>query len=145
MHNSWSRFSGGTICSEHRQDKMSVDGILEPEPKESWMIPTKDNLQSRTLPDRKNERRELFRKAARFIMQGVLCKKGFSVPMLWYVANIEAKQVLKEVHEGACGNHTGRQTLAKKIIHYRYFWPIANRDVVDYARKYYKCNNSLRF
>jgi len=47
--------------------------------------------------------------------------------------------VLREVHECECGNHTGEETLAKKILCYRYFWPTVNRDAADYSKKCDKC------
>lgn len=64
----------------------------------------------------------------------MLYRKGFLVPLLRCIANDEAKQILREVHEGVCGNHIGGQTLAK-IIRYRYFWSTVNRDAADYIRK----------
>jgi hypothetical protein len=47
--------------------------------------------------------------------------------------------VLEEVHEGECGDHTGGQTLARKILRYGYYWPTVNRDAADYARRCDKC------
>lgn len=70
---------------------------------------------------------------------GVLYRKGFSVPLLWCAAHDEAKQVLTEVHEGACGDHTRGQIPAKKILRYGYFWSTFNRDAADYTRKCDKC------
>lgn len=43
-------------------------------------------------------------------------EKGFSVTLLQCIAHDEIKRVLKEVHEGECGDHNGGQALAKKYL-----------------------------
>lgn len=99
---------------------MVVDWIVETEPeRESWTTPIRDYLQRGILQERRNKRRKILRQASRYIMQeGILYMKGFSVPMC--VTHDEVKRVLREVHEGACGNHIRGQTLAKKFLRYRY-------------------------
>ena len=54
----------------------------------------------------------------------------------------EADTILTEVHGGECGDHSGGQTLAKKILRYGYFWPDINRDAASNARK---CDRCQRF
>ena len=61
------------------------------------------------------------------------------MPLLRCVTKEEAKTILTEVHGGECGDHTGGQTLAKKILRYGYFWPEINQDAADYSRKCDKC------
>ena len=47
-------------------------------------------------------------KSTKYILMGdMLYKKGFSQPYLRCLAPDEANYVLREVHEGACGNHSG--------------------------------------
>ena len=66
------------------------------------------------------------------MQEAIMYRKGFSVPLLWYVAHDEIKHILKEVYKG--GVHTGGKTLAKNIFCYGYFWPTINQDAVDYVR-----------
>jgi len=104
------------------------------------MTPIKNYILHGILPEKGSERRKVFWKASRYIVQGgILYRIGFSMPLLRCVAHDEIKRMLKEVHEGACGDHTGGQTLAKKIVRYGYFWPTVNRDAADYSRKCDKC------
>ena len=90
-------------------EQMEVDPKLEIEPeRESWMTPLKSFLVNGTLPTKKSERRAVIRKASRYVLQGnVLYRQGFSMPLLWCIAYEDIKRVLKEAHEGECGDHTG--------------------------------------
>lgn len=63
-------------------------------------------------------------------------------PLLRCITKDETKKVLMEVYEGSCSNHTGEQTLANKVLCYRYFWFIINRDTADYAKL---CDRCQRF
>ncbi|KAL0382017.1 UNVERIFIED_CONTAM: hypothetical protein Scaly_0489000 [Sesamum calycinum] len=43
----------------------------------------------------------------------------------------KAEYVLKEIHEGSCGNHSGGRSLAGKILRQGYFWPFVQNDAMD--------------
>ena len=78
------------------------------------MTPIVSYLKNGKLPKRKDEARKLRVKAARYVlMDEVLYKRGFSQPYLRRLSPDEANYVLREVHEGACGNHLG----ARSFIH----------------------------
>ena len=51
----------------------------------------------------------------------------------------EAEYVLREIHEGICGNHSGARSLAKKTIRQGYFWPTIERDATAYVKRCDKC------
>ena len=71
-------------------------------------------------------------------------RRGYSVPLLRCIAHDEIKRILHDVHEGECGDHTGGQALAKKILRYRYYCPTVNRDALDYANKCDRCQKYAR-
>lgn len=50
------------------------------------------------------------------IIQGVLYRKGFSMPLLQCVDELEEVRVMQEVHEGVCGNHIEERSLAVKVL-----------------------------
>ena len=125
-------------------DEMEVDWVmgLSQEP-ETWMTPIKEYLLNGKLPEDRKERQRLLRKAPRYMVQdGRLYRYGFSMPLLRCVSKEESRTILAEVHGGECGDHTGGQTLAKKILRYGYFWPEVNRDAADHAKK---CDRCQRF
>ena len=99
---------------------MDVDWIMNvSQGQESWMTPILEYLLNGSLPESSKERQKLMRKASRYIVQdGRLYRRGFSMPLLRCVTKEEAKTIMTEVHGGECGDHTGGQTLAKKIIRY---------------------------
>ena len=81
------------------------------------MTPIVSYLKDGRLPEAKDEAKKLRIKAARYVlMDEVLYKRGFSQPYLRCLAPEEANYVLREVHEGACGNHSGARTLIHKVV-----------------------------
>ena len=75
---------------------------------ENWMTPIVGYLKEGKLPQGRDEARKLRIKSAKYIlMDDMLYKRGFSQPYLRCLASDEANYVLREVHEGACGNHSG--------------------------------------
>ena len=75
---------------------------------ENWTTPLIAYLRSGTLPDGKDAARKLKVQASRFVLiKDVLYKRGFSRPYLRCLSHDEADYVMREVHEGICGNHSG--------------------------------------
>ena len=89
---------------------------------ESWMTPIIDYLKEGKLPQGRDEAHKLRIKSARYVlMDEVLYKRGFSQPYLRCLAPDEANYVLREVHEGACGNHSGARSLVHKVVRAGYY------------------------
>ena len=51
---------------------------------------------------------------------GPFIKRGFSTPILKCVGKEDTNYVLREVHEGICGNHVGARSLAAKTLRQGY-------------------------
>ena len=70
------------------------------------MTPIVIYLKDERLLDDKDETRKLRIKVAKHVLiDKVLYKRGFFQPYLRCLALDESNYVLREVHEGACGNH----------------------------------------
>ena len=83
----------------------------------SWMDPIWDYLVDGKLKSDPKEASKLRVRSARFtVHRGTLYKRGFSVPILKCVGKEDANYILREVHEGICGNHIGAQTMAGKTL-----------------------------
>ncbi|GKV13259.1 hypothetical protein SLEP1_g24299 [Rubroshorea leprosula] len=91
----------------------------------SWTDPIKAYLQDGTVPtdkqeelkqeELKQEELKLRRKASRYtLLDGILYKRSYSLPLLYCLTSYEAEYALHEVHEGVCGSHVGARTLAHK-------------------------------
>jgi hypothetical protein len=104
------------------------------------MTPIISYLQGGILPSDRHEARRLKVCASRFVMlQGILYKKGFSLPYLRCLTLVEAEYVLKEIHKGICGNHSGAQSLSKKIVRVGYYWPSIQVDANAFVQRCDKC------
>ncbi|KAM6563064.1 hypothetical protein CsatB_023062 [Cannabis sativa] len=102
----------------------------------NWMTPMAAYLITEELPDYRNEARKMRRKATRYIIvEGVMYRRGFSVPLLWCVTQEEAGRLLSEVHDGFCGNHAVGKSLSKKILRQEYFWQTMIEDSKAYVNK----------
>ena len=92
------------------------------------------------LPDGKEAARKLKVQAARFVLiKDVLYKRGFFRPYLRCLGTEEADYVMREVHEGICGNHSGSRSLVHKLVRARYYWPTMQKDAEAYVRACDKC------
>ena len=89
---------------------------------ENWMTPIVIYLKDGRLPEDKDEARKLRIKVAKYVLiDEVLCKRGFSQPCLRCLAPDELNYVLRKVHEGACGNHSGARALVHKLVRASYY------------------------
>ncbi|XP_075665527.1 uncharacterized protein LOC142635213 [Castanea sativa] len=108
---------------------IDIVNIQEIGSENNWTTPLISYLKDGTLPDGKEAARKLKVQSARFILiKDVLYKRGFSRPYLRCVGPEEAKYVMREVHEGICGNHSGSQSLVHKLIRARYYRPTMQND-----------------
>ncbi|XP_073129366.1 uncharacterized protein [Henckelia pumila] len=90
-----------------------------------------DYLMRGNLPANQVEARKLRVRAARFtIIDGELYKRGFSSPYLKCLTPAKGNYVLREIHEGICGNHLAGRALAGKALRQGYFWPTMKQDAI---------------
>ena len=102
----------------------------------SWMDPIWDYLLNGTLPSDLKGASKLRARLARFaLLRGTFYKRGFSAPVLKCIGKEDANFVLREVHEGVCGNHIGARTLAGKTLRRGYYWPTMLKDATELVRK----------
>ena len=108
-----------------------------------WMTPIVGYLKEEKLPQERDEARKLRIKSARYVlMDEGLYKRGFSQPYLRCLVPDEANYVLREVHEGACGNHSGARSLVHKVVRAGYYWPTIQADAKAYVKV---CDQCQRF
>ena len=92
------------------------------------------------LLDGKDAARKLKVQASQFVLiRDVLCKRGFSQLYLRCLSHDEVDYVMKEVHEGICGNHSGARLLVHKLVRAGFYWPTMLKDAQAYVKTYDKC------
>ena len=107
--------------------------------------PSWDYLREGLLPNDPKEASKLRSRSARFtIHRGALCKRGFFTPILKCIAKEDADYMLREVHEGVCGNHIGARALAGKVLRHRYYWPTMLKDAKELVRKCKVCQEHAK-
>jgi hypothetical protein len=99
---------------------------------EDWRAPITLYLQGHYHPTDRNEAKRLKHRSRDFaIARGQLYKKGISQPMLKCITETEGLEILREVHGGTCGSHSGPRALTAKVIRQGFYWPaivcMANR------------------
>jgi ribonuclease HI len=91
---------------------------------EDWRAPITLFLQGYYHPSDVNEAKRLKHGSQDFVLVGdLLYKKGISQPMLKCVTETKGIQILREVHNGTCGSHSGPRALAAKVIRQGFYWP----------------------
>ncbi|XP_050263844.1 uncharacterized protein LOC126708066 [Quercus robur] len=106
----------------------------------NWITPLISYLKVGVLTDEKSAARKLKVQASRFVLiKDVLYKRGFSRPYLRCLCQEEADYVMREVHKGICGNHSGARSLVHKLIRIGYYWPTMMRAAQTYVQSCDKC------
>jgi len=64
-----------------------------------------------------------------------LYKHKYGKPLLKCITKEQAQYVIKEIHEGICGYHSGSQTMTTRILRTDYFWPTMEVDCHAFVKK----------
>jgi ribonuclease HI len=106
---------------------------------ESWMYPIMNYIQKDEIPKDENPRTFRTKVTQYTILNNKLYRKSLAGPYLRCLGSREAQEVLKDVHEGDCGNHTGGRALFSKILRTGYYWPTMRRDAMTFSQKCDAC------
>nr|XP_009770769.1 PREDICTED: uncharacterized protein LOC104221404 [Nicotiana sylvestris] len=106
-----------------------------------WRNKCIDYLESGKLPEDPKESRSLRTKAARFSLDenGTLYRRTFAGPLAVCLGPGDTDYVLREIHEGTCKNHSGADSLIRKVIRAGYYLDIMEKDTKEFVQKCDKC------
>ena len=131
---------GNVLCFVQLSPLIDSSEVQEIGSESNWTTTIASYLKDGILPNEKEAARKIKVRAVRFVLiKDVLYKKGFSRPYLRCLGNEEANYVMREVHEGICGNHLGLRSLVHKLVQAGYYWPTMKADVEAYIKAYDKC------
>ena len=101
-------------------------------------------LREDILPKEKTEADKIRRKTPPFWLfeDRKLYKRSFFGPYLLCVHPEALELILKELHEGICGSHTGGRSLSYRAINQGYWWPNMQKEAHEYVKK---CDQCQRF
>ncbi|GJW80672.1 reverse transcriptase domain-containing protein [Tanacetum coccineum] len=104
-------------------EEKGVMDIVQEE-RDNWMTPIREYLKSGTLPDDPQKARKLHIKAPLYrIIKEKLYRRSYLSPWLRCVGPIQAKNIIKEVHEGSCGMHSGPRKQKQEMTSIMSAWP----------------------
>ncbi|XP_030495089.1 uncharacterized protein LOC115710876 [Cannabis sativa] len=116
------------------------DVVVVVEPETNWINPIIKSITKGELPQERALSKKIQYQAHRYVMMdNILYRRGLSMPYLRCVSDPKTKQIMLEVHEELCGDHTGGPSLSKKILRQGYFWQTMKKDCIDYILK---CDSS---
>ncbi|KAL0424764.1 UNVERIFIED_CONTAM: hypothetical protein Sradi_1011200 [Sesamum radiatum] len=131
---------GSKMTKKHSEVENIKEEVLTGDALPSWKDGIEAYLKTGTLPQDPKEARAIRVRAGKFtLIGGELYKRGFSQPYLKCINQDKVEYVLREIHEGSCGNHSGGRALSSKALRQGYFWPTMRKDAMDLVRKCQKC------
>ncbi|XP_073290965.1 uncharacterized protein [Primulina huaijiensis] len=96
---------------------LSVDEKMTFVQENSWKTPLIDYMVHGKLPEDWDLALKIKKQAPKFvILNDVLYRRSYQGPLLNCLSENEVEYVLREIHEGCCGEHLGGTALARKSI-----------------------------
>ncbi|XP_011083335.1 uncharacterized protein LOC105165873 [Sesamum indicum] len=110
-------------------ESVEVNAVNE---KPSWKDEIVRYLKEGSLPDDPIGARRLKARATRFtLVDEQLYKRTIEGPLLKCLDPEKSEYVMREIHEGSCGNHSRGRSLAQKVIRQGYLWPTLVKDTKE--------------
>lgn len=75
----------------------------------------------------------------------VLYRRAHTFLFLICLDKYEADYMLREIHKGICGNHSGAKSMAFKTLRQGYFWPTLHQYAREKAKKWKNCQTSANY
>ncbi|CAL1369007.1 unnamed protein product [Linum trigynum] len=114
-------------------------------PDEDRRTPIVQYLQDGTIPEDAKEAWTLRQKAARCtLIGGELYRRSFSGVYLKCIGQEEARDMVRDLHEGLCAMHAGLRSMEGTILLHGYYWPRIKKDTKKYADQCHKCQVNAR-
>ncbi|MCO5552612.1 hypothetical protein L7F22_006126 [Adiantum nelumboides] len=93
------------------------------------------------------QKKRLIKKASSFLwLEGALYQKGKDLVWRRVLCTSKIPEILRGLHEEACGDHFSHELTVKKILLARYVWPSMHVDVQHWCKSYhhYQVNGNKR-
>ncbi|KAJ9547104.1 hypothetical protein OSB04_019647 [Centaurea solstitialis] len=139
----------GSAFNEPTQESVPIIHLMSPtieevqmiEENHDWSLDIWNYLKNDQLPEDKLEARKVRLKSSRYtIFDDQLYRRSTTGLILRCVVNKrQIGQILQEMHDGECGNHSGGRSLANRISRQGYYWPTLREDSIRYVQKCDAC------
>jgi hypothetical protein len=126
-----------------RAEAMQVEDSTPPSDLEpDWRVPYLDYLIRGDLPSGKTEARRIARRAKTFVIMGdsgELYRRSPTGILQRCISNEQGRNLLGDLHSGACGHHVAPRTLIENAFRQGFYWPTAVSDAVKLVRSCKGC------
>ncbi|KAJ9542724.1 hypothetical protein OSB04_029230, partial [Centaurea solstitialis] len=139
----------GSAFNEPTLESVPIIHLMSPTIEEAQMIEENHDwsndiwnyLKNDQLPEDKLEARKVRLKSSRYtIFDDQLYRRSTTGLILRCVVNKQQiDQILQEMHDGECGNHSGGRSLANRISRQGYYWPTLREDSIRYVQRCDAC------
>ncbi|XP_073045532.1 uncharacterized protein [Primulina eburnea] len=124
----------------------SLEEETPPLREDSWMTPLIEYIKEGKLPEDRTQAVKIRKQVPRFaLLNDVLYRRSFQGPLLKCLSGEETEYVLREIHEGCCGEHLGGTALSRKVILAGFWWPQVNQDATRLVQKCQGCQHHSNF
>ncbi|KAK0585732.1 hypothetical protein LWI29_033235 [Acer saccharum] len=105
-----------------------------------WTYQLRKYLEENILPEDAVEAKRIRYRSARYtILRGELYRRGFSKVLQRCISGEKTGEILRSIHSGVCGNHTGGKSLAHKILRQGFYWPTLFAEAQQFAESCETC------
>lgn len=104
------------IYTKRKGPTEELAAIFEAGPLEDWRMEIINCLKGRILVSKREQAQVEAKSRYLFLKDSVLYKYAFSNTLLRCLGNSEAKYVLREMHEGYCGDHARGRTVPRRLL-----------------------------
>jgi hypothetical protein len=122
---------------------MQTEGSTPPaDLKLDWRTPYLDCLIRGNLPPDKTEARWIARRVKTFVIYGndkELYRRSPTGVLQRCITVEEGRNLLKDLHSGACGHHAAPRTLVGNAFRQGFYWPTAVSDAIKLVRSCKGC------
>ncbi|XP_075515704.1 uncharacterized protein LOC142550516 [Primulina tabacum] len=112
----------------------------------SWMTPLIEYIVHAKLPIDRVQALRIKKQAPRFtLLNNTLYRRSYLGPLLKCVSESEVEYILREIHEGCCGEHLGGMALSRKALLAGFWWPRMDHDAARLVQKCHGCQHHSNF
>ncbi|KAG5516717.1 hypothetical protein RHGRI_037452 [Rhododendron griersonianum] len=144
----------GAVCAENDGNRTIVLGeipmpsfepalleVMDIRLEPSWMDPLISYLKHAVLPSDRKEAHKIRCQSASYFLDpsGVLYRRSYTGPDLRVVHDQEVPGILKELHGGSAGCHSGGRSLADRALSQGYWWKRMVHMASEFAKQCTAC------
>jgi hypothetical protein len=110
-----------------------------------WRTPFMIYLKTGGLPEDKDERERLRRRAGHYALVGEeLFQRSANGVLMRCIPTEEGCSIIQDIHSGVCSSHAGARTLVGKAYRQGFYWPTAVSDADSLVHRCEGCQYFAR-